>query len=159
MSVLSANTLFHFTKKEAILGILNSGFRASFCLEFDESEGHPIEAKYITMVCFCDLPISMLDNHINGYKWVFKGKEHEFKGYGRFGLGMTKEWGIKNMLNPVTYVNPSSIYSIGSLHSYNIQGLEMDRLRNLIVNLKRQGSKDAPTIKILDELFFKLIDR
>ena len=55
------------------------------------------------MVCFCDLPLSNIDKHINGHSWEYEGKKEVFSGYGKFGLGMYKNWGITNKLNPVSY--------------------------------------------------------
>ncbi len=60
------------------------------------------------MVCFCDLPLSRLQNHIHGYKWNFNGVDRQSKQYGKFGLGMSKEWGTTKKLNPVTYIQPDS---------------------------------------------------
>lgn len=50
------------------------------------------------MVCFCDTPLSLLINHINTY--------------GQYGLGMTKEWGLRKGLNPVIYFNKNSHLAI-----------------------------------------------
>jgi len=49
----------------------------------------------IPMVCFCDIPLSQLVSHIDTY--------------GKYGLGMSKEWGIKKGLNPVIYFNKNSL--------------------------------------------------
>ena len=43
------------------------------------------------IVCFCDIPLSRIEEHV-----AF---------YGEFGLGMTKEWAETNGLNPVLYVS------------------------------------------------------
>jgi hypothetical protein len=53
----------------------------------------------IPMVCFCDLPLSALDKHM--------GLSEE-EGYGKYGLGMSKDWGIAQKLNPVTYFTEES---------------------------------------------------
>ncbi|NMB99422.1 MAG: hypothetical protein GYA35_03980 [Thermoanaerobaculaceae bacterium] len=92
---VSANTLFHFTnKKKNLIGILSNEFLPRYCLEempFNESN---IVEKAIPMVCFCDLPISQIKQHL--------------KFYGRYGLGMRKEWGINKGLNPVFYISKGS---------------------------------------------------
>lgn len=115
MSILTANTLFHFTGndpergKDALLNILGSGFRPSYCSEFgDEAIGGVLKGMLIPMVCFCDLPLSKLDKHINGYEWEYNGKQYTSNGYGQYGLGMSKTWGKNNRLNPVTYINSGS---------------------------------------------------
>lgn len=96
--VISSNALFHFTRSmEDIGGILEKGFTARFCLEnysnlFDDSDNGFTMA--FPMVCFCDLPISQLRSHMDFY--------------GSYGLGMKKDWGIKNGINPVMYMHPGS---------------------------------------------------
>ena len=47
------------------------------------------------MVCFCDIPISRLSEHTTFY--------------GEYGLGLTKEWGLKNGLEPVIYSTRAGI--------------------------------------------------
>lgn len=42
------------------------------------------------MVCFCDIPLSRISDHVNFY--------------GQYGLGMTREWAKFNGLNPVFYL-------------------------------------------------------
>ena len=43
------------------------------------------------MVCFCDLPMSLIQKHL--------------KQYGSFGIGLEKEWGVKNGVAPVIYTH------------------------------------------------------
>lgn len=98
MSILSPNTLFHFTPSlDNLLGILKDTFYPRYCYdEFDLTDNNPqpfIEDA-IPMVCFCDIPLSLLMNHIDTY--------------GQYGLGMTKEWGLRKGLNPVIYFNKNS---------------------------------------------------
>lgn len=115
MSILTANTLFHFTGKddkkgkEALLNILGTGYRPSYCSEFgDAAIGGAIKDMLIPMVCFCDLPLSRLDKHMNGHKWKYNDVNHEVEGYGNYGLGMSKTWGKNMRLNPVTYTYSGS---------------------------------------------------
>jgi hypothetical protein len=43
------------------------------------------------MVCFCDLPLSLIKKHL--------------KEYGSFGIGLSKAWGMRNGLAPVIYTH------------------------------------------------------
>lgn len=116
MSIVSANTLFHFTRtEERLLSILENGFRPSYSKEFGPATNGRIVECQIPMVCFCDLPLSSLDKHINGHNWKFNSKVKEFNGYGKFGLGMSKIWGTEKQLNPVTYTTNKSHYLLKSL--------------------------------------------
>jgi hypothetical protein len=55
------------------------------------------------MVCFCDLSLSQISEHIDLY--------------GSYGVGLKKEWGIRNKLNPIIYANEDSLlaHSFGHL--------------------------------------------
>jgi len=98
MGNISSNSLFHFTpKKEYLISILRQTFVPRYCFEeiklIDKLERAGFESA-IPMVCFCDISLSQINNHIEMY--------------GGYGLGMTKEWGIRKKLNPIVYVNPNS---------------------------------------------------
>ena len=111
MSIISANTLFHFTHtKDTLLKILETGFRPSYCREFGVSTDNRINESHVPMVCFCDLPLSFIEKHSEGYVWIYKKTNQEFKGYGRYAVGLSKDWGQKSKLNPVTYVTNHSHY-------------------------------------------------
>jgi hypothetical protein len=99
---LSANTLFHFTDTlDSIENILTNEFYPHFCLE-DNSVFYPKEShlcKYlqaIPMVCFCDIPLSQIRNHM--------------KYYGTYCIGLKKEWGINKKINPILYYHKESDY-------------------------------------------------
>ena len=84
--VVSSNTLFHFTKEyTTLLAILKSkGFWPRYCVEEGWQEEFAVPES-----CFCDIPLSAIQPHIEKY--------------GRFGLGMSKEWGKAQKLSPVLY--------------------------------------------------------
>lgn len=46
------------------------------------------------MICFCDINLSKLEEHVYYY--------------GKFGIGLSKEWGIKNGVQPIHYINKNS---------------------------------------------------
>jgi len=91
---LSASTLIHFTSsKEALRSILIENFRVFYCRETIVFSKKPI-TFHVPMVSFCDIPLSEIKSHISKY--------------GRYGIGLTKEWGRKNGLNPVLYMSTDS---------------------------------------------------
>lgn len=94
---LSSNTLTHFTKKkDALFGILQDNFKIFFCKEAVFLGGKR-QDFFCPMVSFCDIPMSEIKDHINKY--------------GSYGIGLTKEWALRNGLNPVLYVAPNSTLS------------------------------------------------
>lgn len=103
MSRLSPDSLFHFTPcLNNLLGILDRTFYPRYCyenFELTRRMTHLIEwiqqiDAAFPMVCFSDIPLSQLMSHIEIY--------------GKYGLGMSKEWGIREGLNPVIYFNKNS---------------------------------------------------
>lgn len=104
---LSANTLFHFTNSlENIVNILSNEFCPRYCMEDFRFIGD--DECAIPMVCFCDIPLSQIRNHI--------GK------YGGYAIGLEKNWGIKNGINPVFYVLPDSFPTNKINDAVNILG-------------------------------------
>lgn len=111
MSIISANTLFHFTSTlDVLLKVLETGFRPSYSCEFGKATNGRVKESNIPMVCFCDLPLSTIEKHSSGYNWEYKGKPQHFKGYGKYGIGLSKDWGRRAQLNPVTYITNESQY-------------------------------------------------
>jgi len=99
--VISANSLFHFTSKiEYLLNILSNGIHPRFCIEDIRAfTPETIGLKEVAqpMSCFCDIPLSSIHEHVSKY--------------GNFGIGFTKEWGMKKGISPVMYVYPHSVSS------------------------------------------------
>lgn len=92
-----SHTLFHFTKNiDFVKNILTDGFWPRYCLEDFSWYIHKIDYLAIPMVCFCDIPLSRINEHV-GF-------------YGEYGIGLTKEWALKNKLNPVSYLANSTNY-------------------------------------------------
>lgn len=96
MNKPKSSSLFHFTKDlEVLKSIIANGFYPRYSqediswLEF-EHVAYPI-------VCFCDIPLSRIREHTDFY--------------GSYGIGLTKEWGLKNKLNPVIYCPNNGLVS------------------------------------------------
>ncbi len=95
----SANTLFRFTSKlEYLIEILKDKhisprYNEEYVDYLKLNEG--IKKIAIPMVCFCDIKLKELGNHM--------------KLYNDFGIGLNKEWGIKKGVQPIQYVNEKSV--------------------------------------------------
>lgn len=86
---LYPSTLFHFTKeKEALFGILASNFKISYAKETIVGRSQT-KVFHVPMVSFCDLRLSEVATHM--------------KRYGKYGIGMSKQWAVSKGLNPVAY--------------------------------------------------------
>ena len=96
--------IFHFTDKAAALkGIVKEqAFFPSYAREQIENLGKTKEFG-CPMVSFCDLRLSELPEHM--------------RKYGRYGIGLTKEWALSSRLNPVAYVNKSSEFTNGLIRA------------------------------------------
>ena len=96
---VSSSVLFHFPNSmDNLINILTNEFQPRFCLE-DLGQLFPklekdIYEQAIPMVCFCDLRLSNVKEHL--------------RFYGNYGLGLNKEWGIGKGINPVIYLCPAS---------------------------------------------------
>lgn len=98
---ISANTLFHFTSSDSLKKILVSQFfYPSYSLEHFENilpRKSLYRKAYIPIVCFCDLTItqlSQLSRHTGDF--------------GKYGIGLKKDWGEKKGVSPVVYVHNKS---------------------------------------------------
>lgn len=98
MSQISSSTLFHFTKKKEFLqSILCEGFWPRYCIEYCWNGNH----WAIPMVCFCDIPLSLIKEHIKTY------------GGEGWGIGMSKQWAIEQGITPVLYSSfKSDVYKL-----------------------------------------------
>lgn len=93
----SASVLFNFMDKlEWLIEIIeNKKISARYCdedIQYLELEN--LKKVAIPMKCFCDINFHKLDSHL--------------KCYGGYGIGLSKEWGIKNKIQPVQYIVKSS---------------------------------------------------
>ncbi len=95
---LSTDELFHFTKFDFLLGIIQSGFYPRYNMEhtfLSDLFERKVDFALIPMVCFCDIPLNMVEEHSEKY--------------GKCAIGLTKKWGEKYGLNPVIYIHKNSI--------------------------------------------------
>ena len=122
MASISANTLFHFTSDDNLLGILSDEFIPRYCVEWQFYRERPMR-RAIPMVCFCDIPLSQIGKHM--------------RYYGRYGIGMKKSWAMEHKLNPVLYMERRSALA----HTF-------DKL--LAENFSRLGNPEEVDWKIRD---------
>lgn len=95
---ISPSTLFHFTNKPGLKGILKDNFKLKYCLE-KLPNGKDDGRIAIPMVSFCDIKISEIVEHISKY--------------GQYGIGLSKTWAIEKGLSPVFYQSLKSSFSVG----------------------------------------------
>lgn len=92
----NSNSLFHYTRTyDNLCGILRNGFKPNYCKE-TLLNGSIIG---LPMVSFCDIPIT---------------RANDFRKYGKYAIGMERNWGISKGINPITYIvsdNISKTYS------------------------------------------------
>lgn len=100
---ISSNSLMHFTgDKGSLKSILKDNFRVKYCKETIKLGRKKPIVIHVPMVSFCEIPLAQIKEHI--------GK------YGSYGIGLTREWAIRNKLNPVFYIEQES-YIASNLHS------------------------------------------
>ncbi len=140
MSRVSSGSLFHYTKTlDIIISILENGFYPrcavedySFILTEFEKE---LARVAIPMVCFCDLPEELQEEH--------KSK------YGNYGLALSKKWGLGHGICPVMYI-PNGATSI-TLYNHlfsNYKGIYS----------KKMQDKDRELCGYLEEALGAMID-
>ena len=112
-------TLFHTTKTiENLENIINSSFRISYSREIFKGRDTDIP-----MVSFSNVLLFETKSQIN---------------YGDYSIGLTKEWGIKNKLHPVSYTYNDSDYENSIQHLSHIS--EVGKLLD-VFHVYRQFSK------------------
>ncbi|WOK07071.1 abortive infection system antitoxin AbiGi family protein [Imperialibacter roseus] len=98
MSKLSSDSLFHFTGEiKTLFKILVNGIRPSYCIEDYAMLYNQKKAAFllaVPMSCFCDIPLSQINNHTSTY--------------GDYGIGLKKSWAEKHGITPVAYVYKNS---------------------------------------------------
>lgn len=158
---LSTSCLFHFTKKiEVLCKVLNEGLKYSYCYE-EFKIGNTTKKLLVPMISFCDIPLSQAKEHI--------GK------YGSYGIGLSKDKAQLENINPVLYLDSSSLLS-NSLKDGLIQNeltpihylnknesllQETNYLLGYIKNhkgvLKRRGKLINKNYKFIDEREWRIV--
>lgn len=106
MSTISSSSLFHFTRNpEYLIQILQNEFRPRYYPETIKITSRKTIFRAIPMVCFCDIPLSQVKEHI--------------KTYGEYGIGLSKDWALKKKLSPVLYLANDSIIAESLLDILN----------------------------------------
>ena len=127
---LSSNSLIHFTQeKESLIGILKEEFKIKYCQENVITPNGNLNYS-IPMVSFCDIPMSEIKEHI--------------KKYGAYGIGLKREWGQSNNLNPVLYIDKNS--SLGAGYHNAFYDLFRDKK---ITNLTETEANLANTVRYM----------
>lgn len=96
-SKVQADTLFTFTSQlEFLMNSLKKKMLSPrYCAEDIRYLNIPnFEKLAFPMRCFCDINMHRLGEHL---AW-----------YGYYGLAFSKEWGMKNCIQPIQYINPKS---------------------------------------------------
>ena len=99
---ISTNSIIHYTRSlGALKSIIREGFRVKYCLEEVVLKETVSNAAH-PMVSFCDIPLSDSQQH--------------FAAYGKYGIGLSKDWARCKGINPVIYIDENSFFSksIGS---------------------------------------------
>ena len=110
MGSFRTSSVFKFTKEfELLKKIIRDGIIPNFCEE-DLSFDNTRFVVGIPMASFCDIPISLLDEHNTRY--------------GNYGIALSKDWAINNGLTPVMYIaNDEVTRAIHFHHENNTRAL------------------------------------
>jgi Putative abortive phage resistance protein AbiGi, antitoxin len=135
---ISSTVLFHFTKSmENLKSILKHGFYPRYCPEYtlDPSDRRAASMNKppmwaVPMVCFCDLPLSLIRKHLAKY--------------GHYGIGLAKQWGEKNGVTPVIYTHPNSP-TLASVLPLNASG-EANNVKSALMDSRLLAAYTKPTV-------------
>jgi Putative abortive phage resistance protein AbiGi, antitoxin len=153
---LSPSTLFHFTNKRGLKGILRDNFKLKYCREKILIDGAGLIG--VPMVSFCDIKISEIKEHIDKY--------------GSYGIGLSKDWAKQKGLNPVLYLNTNSPYSKGLFDSImnllSNKNIEESDLYSLVDTLRYSkayegelihGKDKTPKYRFADEREWRYVPK
>ncbi len=163
---LYPSILFHFTNKENLYSILKETFKLSYARESINGTKNKREFG-VPIVSFCDLRLSELKDHIESY--------------GKYGIGLTKEWAYEHGLNPVFYVTEASSFTDNFLAALNqvyrnvnkiIDPMESEKMTKTYMDLlntyryiknyqgilKRKNRKSIPDYRFANEREWRYIE-
>lgn len=114
----SSNALFHFMKRSTFLeyALLHKALVPRYCIEDVQFLG--IQSKRgsfnklaIPQKCFCDIPLHNITSKFpdTSESEKFWSKDHTHV-YGEYAIAFSKEWGERNHLQPIQYINEDSWY-------------------------------------------------
>ena len=121
----SADSLFHFMKSQDYLAnaLEKKRLVPRYCDENIDYLDLNIANHHIMLLekCFCDIPMHKLtepfrvefaenNDAINNCSDTIQNQKTHPDFYGEFAIAFSKDWCIKNNLQPVHYVNPKSGY-------------------------------------------------
>lgn len=133
---ISSNNLYHYTSLDALKKILVQGFKISYCREVLIGPSKRFELA-IPMVCFCDIPPALSIEHRNNYN-------------SDYAIGLSREWGVKNRLNPIMYLDEGSILweQFSNILSLIVEMREKD------FNLKNNNKTSKKSIPLVAGLYY-----
>lgn len=137
---ISSNTLFHFKRRyEYFIDYLKNGLWPRYCIEPNWNG----KTFAIPMVCFCDIPLSQIQQHVERY--------------GKYAIGVTKDFAKRNNITPVLYLDSVSelkkkyldreLSAFTTPSTYNISFTEM-----MFYYIKRvEGKEESKQVKFYNE--------
>jgi hypothetical protein len=154
---ISTNSIIHYTEDISTLKlIIKEGFKIKYCgekLKLGSGNSHAAHP----MVSFCDIPLSESQKH--------------FEAYGKYGIGLTKEWAILRGINPVLYIDHNSLFAKSLIQlikerrkpDTNLTKIQSNQIlkikayaKNYSGHLKRK-TVDNPNYKFYDEREWRLV--
>ncbi|MFA5404768.1 MAG: abortive infection system antitoxin AbiGi family protein [Ignavibacteria bacterium] len=128
---LSSDSLFYFTSKiEYLIDILRNGFQARYNYETIPNINLPLA---IPMKCFCDIPLGLSKKHISTY--------------GDFGIGISKEFAMKNGITPLIYVHKDSDTLVKYINEI-LNSTDNDNSESIIAYFKKYEEYETKNKKI-----------
>lgn len=132
------NHIVHYLDNfEVILKILKNGFAPSYCLEKISGFDY-----HIPMVSFCNIPLKDVDLYMR---------------YGKYGIGMSLEWAVKNSISPVIYFHENTPFKdlhskINEIHLFEITKNILNKEFDKIKNDDKSDSDHFDDFKIISEI-------